>query len=614
MKNKIRLIKIVVAFVLFASTFFVPDIKGLKFALYLLAYLVVGGEIIVKAFRNLYFGRMLDENFLMTIATIGAFALRQYSEGVAVMLFYQVGELFQSYAVNKSRRSIAALMDIRPEYARVKRSERLEKVSPEKVNVGEIIIVKPGEKIPLDGSVVEGVSLLDTSALTGESVPRKASAGDEVLSGCVNLNSVLTIRVEKEYGNSTVSKILDLVENASSKKARIENFITRFARYYTPLVVLAALMIAFLPPLFSAATPFREWIYRALTFLVVSCPCALVISVPLGFFGGIGAASRNGILVKGGNYLEALSKAEIVVFDKTGTLTKGIFQVSEIFSPLMSQDAFLKLAAYADSFSNHPVALSILKAYGKPIEEGHLSGQEELSGYGVKAFVDGVEVLLGNASLMEKGGIPYEQPETVGTIIHGAVDGAYAGWIRISDEIKPDAAEAIKRLKKEGVRLTVMLTGDTPRVAEAVAQEVGVDEVFSSLLPAQKVEKMEDLEAKKSKNGRLVFVGDGINDAPVLARSDVGIAMGGVGSDAAVEAADIVLMTDEPTQVADAIRISRKTLRIVRQNILFALGVKGAVLLMGAIGMATMWEAVFADVGVSVLAIMNSARALRYKR
>lgn len=613
MKRRKQFFKIVLAGILFAAGFFAPEEGGLKPALFGLSYVIVGAEIIVKAFRSLVYGRVLDENFLMTAATFGAFALRQYSEGAAVMLFYQVGELFQACAVDKSRRSIAALMDIRPEYANLKRGDNVEKVAPEDVNIGDVVIVRPGERIPLDGFVVEGSSLVDTSAVTGEPAARRVRPGKEVLSGCVNLNGVLEIRVSKTYGESTVSRILDLVENASSKKAKLENFITRFARYYTPAVVGAAVALAVLPPLLFPDEALRTWIYRALTFLVVSCPCALVISVPLGFFGGIGAASRNGILVKGGNYLEALSRARTVVFDKTGTLTAGSFRVVEVHAAGVEEEKLLELAACADSFSSHPVALSIEKAWGRPVDRKRISQAEEISGRGVRALVDGNEVRLGNAEMMEDAGIAFEIPEGSGTFVHAALGGEYAGWIRIADEIKPDAAEAVNELRKEGVRRIVMLTGDNPAAGEAVGAAVGVDEVHAGLLPEQKVEKMEEL-AEGRGSGTLVFVGDGINDAPVLARADVGVAMGGIGSDAAVEAADVVLMTDEPSKVADAVRIGRRTLKIVRENIVFALGVKAVVLMLSVVGLASMWEAVFADVGVSVLAILNSARALSFRR
>ena len=547
----------------------------------------------------------------MTAATAGAFALGEYSEGVAVMLFYQIGELFQSYAVNKSRKSIAALMDIRPDYANIERDGKVVRVSPEDVRPGEDIIVTAGEKIPLDGRIVEGYSLIDTAAITGESVPREAAVGDEVISGCINLNGRLKIKVTRDFGQSTVAKILDLVENASSQKASVENFITRFARYYTPAVVFLALAIAVLPPLLVDGAAFSDWLYRALTFLVISCPCALVISVPLGFFGGIGAASRNGILVKGSNYLEALAATEIAVFDKTGTLTKGCFEVSRVQGEGIDDDTLLETAALAGGNSMHPVSQSIRKAYGKEIDLRRVADFEELPGRGIKATIGGKTVLLGNKKLLDEYGIKFNPVNGAGTVVYIAAGGIFRGFILIADEIKPDAPAAIAALKKAGIRETVMLTGDNAAVAENVAQTLGLDKFFANLLPAQKVEKVEALMKDKSDGGKLIFAGDGINDAPVLALADIGIAMGGVGSDAAVEAADIVIMTDEPSKIAQAIKISQRTLRIVRQNIVFALGVKFLVLLMGAEGLATMWDAVFADVGVSVIAIINSMRALK---
>ena len=547
----------------------------------------------------------------MTAATAGAFTLGEYSEGVAVMLFYQIGELFQSYAVNKSRKSIAALMDIRPDYANIERDGKVVRVNPEDVRPGEDIIVTAGEKIPLDGRIVEGYSLIDTAAITGESVPREAAVGDEVISGCINLNGRLKIRVTRDFGQSTVAKILDLVENASSQKASVENFITRFARYYTPAVVFLALAIAVLPPLLVDGAVFSDWLYRALTFLVISCPCALVISVPLGFFGGIGAASRSGILVKGSNYLEALAATEIAVFDKTGTLTKGCFEVSRVQGDGIDDDALLEMAALAGGNSTHPVSQSIRKAYGKEIDLRRVVDFEELPGRGIKATIGGKTVLLGNKRLLDEYGIKFNPVNGAGTVVYVAEEGIFRGFILIADEIKPDAPAAIAALKKAGIRETVMLTGDNAAAAENVAQILGLDKFFANLLPAQKVEKVEALMKDKSAGGKLVFAGDGINDAPVLALADIGIAMGGVGSDAAVEAADIVIMTDEPSKIAQAIKISQRTLRIVRQNIVFALGVKFLVLLMGAEGLATMWDAVFADVGVSVIAIVNSMRALK---
>ena len=576
--------------------------------MFIAAYLTVGLEIVQKAVRNIFYGQVFDENFLMTVATLGAFGLGEYSEGVAVMLFYQVGEFFQSYAVAQSRKSIAGLMNIRPDYANLLKDGKIVKVSPEEVSPGDVIVVKPGERIPLDGKISRGSSLLDTSAITGESLPREAEEGDEVISGCINLNRVLEIRVTKEYSESTVVKILDLVENASSKKANVEQFITRFARYYTPAVVLAAVAIALLPPLFSASASYHDWIYRALTFLVISCPCALVISVPLGFFGGIGAASRRGILVKGSNYLQALAETEVVVFDKTGTLTKGTFSVAQVEGKGLPAPEVLELAAYAGAYSSHPVSQSVRRAYGREIDDSKIADYQELPGRGVSAKVNGISVSLGNARLMKELNTGYYDGNQPGTVVNLAVNGNFSGWIRIADEVRLDSAEAVQALK------SVMLTGDNEAAGQAVARELGLDKAYCELLPAQKVEKVEQLLADKKTSGKLVFVGDGINDAPVLARADIGIAMGGIGSDAAVEAADVVIMTDEPSKIAAAIRISRRTLRIVKQNIVFALGVKGLVLLLGVMGMATMWEAVFADVGVSVIAILNSLRALSVRQ
>lgn len=611
MKQKRQLYKIIAAAVLFAVAFMLPVSGYWRLAVWSAAYLIVGLPIVRKAFRNIGHGQVFDENFLMTAATVGAFALGEYSEGVAVMLFYQIGELFQSYAVNKSRKSIAALMDIRPDYANIERDGKVVRVSPEDVRPGEDIIVTAGEKIPLDGRIVEGYSLIDTAAITGESVPREAAVGDEVISGCINLNGRLKIKVTRDFGQSTVAKILDLVENASSQKASVENFITRFARYYTPAVVFLALAIAVLPPLLVDGAAFSDWLYRALTFLVISCPCALVISVPLGFFGGIGAASRNGILVEGSNYLEALAATEIAVFDKTGTLTKGCFEVSRVQGEGIDDDTLLETAALAGGNSTHPVSQSIRKAYGKEIDLRRVADFEELPGRGIKATIGGKTVLLGNKKLLDEYGIKFNPVNGAGTVVYIAAGGIFRGFILIADEIKPDAPAAIAALKKAGIRETVMLTGDNAAVAENVAQTLGLDKFFANLLPAQKVEKVEALMKDKSDGGKLIFAGDGINDAPVLALADIGIAMGGVGSDAAVEAADIVIMTDEPSKIAQAIKISQRTLRIVRQNIVFALGVKFWVLLMGAEGLATMWDAVFADVGVSVIAIINSMRALK---
>ena len=613
-KQQKLLYKIIVASILFFGAFFFSAEKEVFRLLCLVAaYIIVGLPILLKAIKNIGHGQVFDENFLMSLATIGAFAIGEYSEGVAVMLFYQVGELFQSYAVAKSRKSIAALMDIRPDYANIEQEGKLVKVGPEEVKVNDVIVINAGEKIPLDGQIIEGYSLIDTSAITGESVPREAAVGDEIISGCINLNGRLKVRVSRIYAQSTVAKILDLVENASSKKAVVENFITRFARYYTPIVVFLAVAIAVFPPLLIKEALWSDWFYRALTFLVISCPCALVISVPLSFFGGIGAASRQGILVKGSNYLEALSKSEIVVFDKTGTLTKGSFEVCKVKGLGIDEAKLLELAAYAGFGSTHPVSQSIRKAYGKEPDFEKISSYEELAGRGTKAIVDGKEILLGNKRLMDEFKIDFEEAKEVGTIVYVAESGKYKGYILIADEIKEDALSATAALKKAGIKETVMLTGDNFAVAQNVAEKLGLDKFFANLLPAQKVEKVESLMREKTLEGKLVFTGDGINDAPVLALSDIGIAMGGVGSDAAVEAADVVIMNDEPSKIAQAIRISKKTLRIVRQNIVFALGVKFLVLVMGAEGLATMWDAVFADVGVSVIAILNAMRALKAK-
>lgn len=613
-KQQKLLYKIIVAAILFFGAFFFSAEKEVFRLLCLVAaYIIVGLPILLKAIKNIGHGQVFDENFLMSLATIGAFVIGEYSEGVAVMLFYQVGELFQSYAVAKSRKSIASLMNIRPDYANMEQDGKIIKVSPEEVKVDDVIVVNAGEKIPLDGQIIEGYSLIDTSAITGESVPREAAVGDEIISGCINLNGRLKLKVSRIYAQSTVAKILDLVENASSKKALLENFITRFARYYTPIVVFLAVAIAVFPPLLIKEALWSDWFYRALTFLVISCPCALVISVPLSFFGGIGAASRQGILVKGSNYLEALSKAEIVVFDKTGTLTKGSFEVCKVKGLGIDEAKLLELAAYAGFGSTHPVSLSIRKAYGKEPDFEKISSYEELAGRGTKAIVNGAEVLLGNKRLMDEFKINFEEAKEVGTIVYVAENGVYKGYILIADEIKEDAISAIAALKKAGIKETVMLTGDNVAVAQNVAEKLGLDKFFANLLPAQKVEKVEVLMREKTPEGKLVFMGDGINDAPVLALSDIGIAMGGVGSDAAVEAADVVIMNDEPSKIAQAIRISKKTLKIVHQNIVFALGVKLLVLVMGAGGIATMWDAVFADVGVSVIAILNAMRALKAK-
>lgn len=591
---------------------FAPLPSPFDLTLFAIAYLLAGGEIVARALKNIVRGQVFDENFLMAIATIGAFAIGEYSEGVAVMLFYQVGELFQSLAVNRSRKSITALLDIRPDYANIRVGSEIKQVSPDDVRIGDIIVVKPGEKVPLDGIVLEGCSFVDTSALTGESVPREVQAGSEILSGFLNQNGVVTVQVSKEYSESTVSKILDLVQNASSRKAPTENFITKFARYYTPFVVLTAAALAFLPPLFLDGATFSEWTYRALVFLVISCPCALVVSIPLGFFGGIGGASKRGILVKGSNYLEALNDVKYVVFDKTGTLTKGVFDVTAIWpTEGMTAERLLQYAAVAEVHSNHPIAVSIRKAYGKEIDGTTIQAYEEISGHGIHATANEENILAGNVKLMNRYGIAHTTPKEVGTIVHVAVDGQYAGYIVISDEVKEDAAQAISTLKKLGVNKTVMLTGDAKAVGEAIGKQLGLDEVHAELLPHEKVAELEKLDAGKAKKEKLIFVGDGINDTPVLARADIGIAMGGLGSDAAIEAADIVIMTDEPSKIATAIGIAKRTRRIVYQNIIFALGVKALFLLLGAFGFATMWEAVFSDVGVTLLAVLNAMRVLR---
>ena len=607
-----RLLRIIVGAALFIAAHFIPARNPIAApAVYLASLIIAGGDVIWKALRNIAHGQVFDENFLMGIAAIGAMVIGEYPEGVAVMLFYQVGELFQSYAVDKSRKSISSLMDIRPDYANLMQNGQLVQVEPDEVEVGDIIVIRPGEKVPLDAEVIEGSSMLDTSALTGESIPREAVVGDTLLSGCINLNGVLTARVNTEFWESTVSKILDLVENASSRKSHSEQFITKFARYYTPAVVILAAVLALLPPLLIPGAAFTDWLYRALTFLVISCPCALVISVPLSFFGGIGAASRSGILIKGSNYLESLAQAEIVVFDKTGTLTQGVFKVQELHPVGISSEELLELTAYAESYSNHPISQSLKDAYGKPLDNSRITDVEEIAGHGVLAAVDGRKIAVGNQKLLTRFGLPeVDTGAAIGTLVHVIVDGAYAGYIVIADEIKADSAQAIQSLKKARITQTVMLTGDTKAIGEQVASQLGIDRVYTELLPADKVDRVEELFAQKSQRGKLVFVGDGINDAPVLARADLGIAMGGLGSDAAIEAADIVIMTDEPSKLSTAIRISQKTLRIVRQNIVFALGVKLLVLIMGAAGIASMWAAVFADVGVSVLAILNAVRIL----
>lgn len=587
--------------------------EWLQIALFIISYIIVGGDVVKRAVKNIFKGQVFDENFLMSIATIGAFFIGEYPEGVAVMLFYQVGELFQSYAVGKSRKSIASLMDIRPDYANVKKGDELVKVDPDEVQIGDIIVIKAGEKIPLDGKVIEGSSMIDTSALTGESVPREVEVGSDILSGCININGVITAEVTKEFGESTVSKILDLVENASSKKSNSEQFITKFARYYTPVVVIIAVFLAIIPPLIIDGATFSDWIYRALAFLVVSCPCALVISIPLSFFGGIGGASKKGVLVKGSNYLEALAETEIVVFDKTGTLTKGVFNVQEIHPEGVSKEELLELTAHAESYSNHPISLSLKRAYSKEIDNGRISDVEEISGHGVIATVDGKKVMVGNIKLMKMMDIPYFKGELIGTIVHVAVNNKYIGYIVIADEVKEDSAQAIKELKAANIKQTVMLTGDNKSIGSKVAKELGLDKVYAELLPADKVEKLEELFSQKSKKGKLAFVGDGINDAPVLARADIGIAMGGLGSDAAIEAADVVIMTDEPSKIATTMKISKKTLKIAHQNIVFAIGIKIIVLILSAFGITTMWAAIFADVGVTIIAVLNAFRALNVK-
>ena len=607
-------IKIIIALILFLLAITINfNNEMITKVIFIIAYLIVGLEILKKALRNITRGKVFDENFLMSVATIGAFAIGEFPEAVAVMLFYQVGELFQSYAVDKSRKSISSLMDIRPDFANVEREEKIEKVDPDEVKIGEIIVVKPGEKVPLDGIVVEGKTSLDTKALTGESLPREVAENDEILSGSINLNGVIKIKVTKEYGESTVSKILDLVENASSKKSKSENFITKFAEYYTPIVVIIAVILAIVPPLLIKDATFSDWLYRALSFLVVSCPCALVISIPLSFFGGIGGASKMGVLIKGSNYLEQLANTEIIVFDKTGTLTEGVFEVQKVHAIDMSEEELLRITAYAENYSNHPISLSVKKAYNKEIDEKQILNTQEISGHGIVAKIGNQNVLVGNEKLMSENNIKITKCEEVGTILNVAVDGKYAGYILIADKIKKDSKSAIKSLKKNNIKQTVMLTGDRKNVGEHVAKELGLDKVYTELLPDGKVEKVESLLKEKSEKGKLAFVGDGINDAPVLALADIGIAMGGLGSDAAIEAADIVLMTDEPSKIVDAIHLSKKTMRIVKENIIFAIVIKVLVLVLSAFGLSTMWEAVFADVGVSIIAIINALRVLRVK-
>lgn len=618
-KQKKVLIRIIIAAVLVIALQFIP-VKGyVRFGLYMIPYFVIGYDILKKAGNGILNRQIFDENFLMAVATIGAIALGDYKEGTAVMLFYQIGELFQSYAVGKSRRNISDLMDIRPDYANVEKDGELEQVDPDEIEIGTVIVVQPGEKVPIDGVVVEGTSSLNTSALTGESVPREVSVDDEIISGCINMTGLLKIRTTKEFGESTVSKILELVENASSRKSRSENFISKFAKIYTPAVCYGALALAILPPIvrmafMGLAPEWGDWVYRALTFLVISCPCALVISIPLSFFAGIGGASREGVLVKGSSFLETLSQTKIVVFDKTGTMTKGVFEVNGIHHSPYKDEELLEYAALAESYSTHPISKSLQRAYGKPIDKNRVSDVEEIGGHGLTAKVDGKVVAAGNAKLMKKLGIEYHDCSHVGTIVHVAIDGKYAGHILISDVIKEHAAEAIAALKKSGIEKTVMLTGDAKNVADHVAAQLGIDEVCSELLPGDKVEKVEELLTKKSEKDKLAFVGDGINDAPVLSRADIGIAMGALGSDAAIEAADIVLMYDDPLKISKAIRISRKCIRIVYENIYFAIGIKVICLVLGALGIANMWFAIFADVGVMILAVLNAIRTLFVKK
>ncbi|NLJ96649.1 MAG: heavy metal translocating P-type ATPase [Clostridiales bacterium] len=628
---KKRLIRIIVAIVLLLAAVLIDFRPGkINVIIYLLSYLMVGGDVILRAIKNIIRGKVFDENFLMAIATIGAMFISEYAEGVAVMLLYQIGELFQSFAVDRSRRSITDLMDIRPDYANVKRESKIIKMDPDEVNVGDFIVIKPGERIPLDAIVIEGASMVDTSALTGESVPREIGQNQEILSGCINVNGLITAQVTKEYQESTVSKILELTENASNKKSQSEQFITRFARYYTPIVVIFAVLLAVLPPLLIDSASFSDWTYRALSFLVVSCPCALVISIPLTFFSGIGGASRKGILVKGSNYFETLANTEIMVFDKTGTLTKGVFEVQEVnprglinrakkendkevFNELVNEfkEQLLEVTAYAESYSSHPISQSIQKAYGKEIDRGKVTNVEEIAGHGVEAFVDGKKVTAGNAKLMMLRGIDYIDEELIGTVVHVAIDDKYAGYILIADEVKEDSAQAIGSLKESGIKQTVMLTGDNEAVGKKVADRLGLDKVYTELLPGDKVEKLEEILSLTSDKASLAYVGDGINDAPVLARADVGIAMGGLGSDAAIEAADVVIMTDEPSKIPVAIRISKKIIGIANQNITFAIGVKILILILSALGITNLWVAIFGDVGVTIIAILNSFRALK---
>ena len=614
-KVLIRIIAASVTMILFAH---IPVEGWLEFVLFMIPYFIIGYDILLKAFKGIKNKQVFDENFLMAVATVGAIALGDYKEGVAVMLFYQIGELFQNYAVGRSRRNISELMDIRPDYANIERDGKLERVDPDEVVIGSVIVVQPGEKVPIDGVIIEGSTTLNTSALTGESVPREAKAGDDVISGCINMTGVLKIKTTKEFGESTVSRILDLVENSSSKKSRSENFISKFARYYTPAVCYGALALAILPPVVSMFLGFDamwgEWIYRALTFLVISCPCALVISIPLSFFAGIGGASNAGVLVKGSNYLETLSKTKYVVFDKTGTLTQGVFEVVGVHHSKLEEARILEYAALAESFSSHPISKSLQRAYGKEIDQSRVTDVKEISGEGVTAVVDGVSVAAGNTKLMKRLGIEYSDCHSVGTIVHMAVNGRYEGHILIADREKPNSKEAIAQLYRMGIKETVMLTGDTGKVADQVAGDLGISTVYSELLPGDKVAKVEELLSKKHSKEALAFVGDGINDAPVLSRADIGIAMGALGSDAAIEAADIVLMDDDPLKIAKAIKIAKKCLRIVYENIYFAIGVKIVCLILGALGIANMWVAIFADVGVMVIAVINAIRALFVKK
>ena len=616
-KQKKMLIRIIVAAVLIVLFSKLPIDGYVRFGLFMIPYLVIGYDILQKAFKGIRNKQVFDENFLMAVATVGAILLGDYSEGVAVMLFYQIGELFQSYAVGKSRRNISELMDIRPDYANIEVDGKLEQIDPDEVEIGTVIVVQPGEKVPIDGVIIDGVSILNTSALTGESLPRDAKAGDEVISGCINMTGVLKIRTIREFGESTVSKILELVENSSSRKSKSENFISKFAKYYTPVVCYGALALAFIPPIvlliMGKPAMWGDWIYRALTFLVISCPCALVISIHLSFFAGIGGASNQGVLVKGSNYLETLAQTSYVVFDKTGTMTQGVFEVSGVHHNEISDEKLLEYAALAECSSSHPISKSLQKAYGKPIDRNRVTDIEEISGNGVTAKVDGISVAAGNAKLMKRLGISYQECHHVGTVIHMAVDGRYEGHILISDILKPHAKEAIAELKKAGIKKTVMLTGDSKRVADQVAKELGIGEVYSELLPADKVSKVEELLHQKSEKEKLAFVGDGINDAPVLSRADIGIAMGALGSDAAIEAADIVLMDDDPLKISKAIKIARKCIHIVYENIYFAIGIKILCLILGALGIANMWMAIFADVGVMIIAVLNAIRTLFVK-